>query len=254
MIHSHLIITQTKLDTNNFNSILVQFFGQCFDNSSSSNSKWLDINELTKLKPNLEILENAKMDKKVILFENIKDSTDSAKEQFRQFVASDVYQNYSTPTLLILGDLSQYSTTLQEGMLKLIEEPPTNLFIILTAQSRSEVLPTILSRCVTQNLTSEFSIANIDQNLLTKVKKILPDPKEAIGILLQKNFLTIDKLSDVERYELDFWLWLLETNLTFIYKEKLDTSVAKLIQNVLKSHELNNANCLKKLVVQNLSL
>jgi replication-associated recombination protein RarA len=254
MIHSHLIITQTKLDTDNFNSVLVQYFGQCFGKNPESKSKWLDILELQKLQPSFEQLESARMTKKVIVFQNLKESTDSAKEQFRQFVSSEVYRTYSEPTLLILGDLSQYSTTLQEGMLKLIEEPPTNLFIILTAQSRSEVLGTILSRCLTQNLSSQFCISNLDQELMTRVKKILPDPKNAIEIILNKGFLAVEKLSDVERYELDFWLWLLETNLNFLYQSNLEPAIAKLIQNVLKSRELNNSNCLKKLVVQNLSL
>jgi DNA polymerase III, delta subunit len=260
MIHSNLIITQTQLDTDKFNSILGQYFVECFwipkssDSSQKLAKKWLDINGLYEVQPDLEKLESLKMDRRIIIFGNIKESTDSVKEQFRQFVASDVYQNYSEPTLLILGDLSQYSTALQEGMLKLIEEPPSNLFVILTARSRSEVLPTILSRCMTQNVSSKFAIDNLDKVLFERVSKYMPKPKEAVELLLKKEFLVIEKLSDVERNELDFWLWLVETNLSFLHSSNPEPAIARLIQNVLTSRELNNANCLKKLVVQNLSL
>ncbi|MDO8461056.1 MAG: hypothetical protein Q7S38_01295 [bacterium] len=56
----------------------------------------------------------------------------------------------------------------QNSLLKLIEEPPPNTIIILTASSKDSLLPTILSRCKIIELKDtahEFSESEISQNL-----------------------------------------------------------------------------------------
>ena len=48
----------------------------------------------------------------------------------------------------IFRDCRKMSTTTQNMLLKLIEEPPDHAYFIFTAESKYEFLPTIISRCV----------------------------------------------------------------------------------------------------------
>ncbi len=50
--------------------------------------------------------------------------------------------------IYIIADMDNTLVSAQNALLKLIEEPPDNCVIILTAQSRSSLLPTIISRVV----------------------------------------------------------------------------------------------------------
>ncbi len=50
--------------------------------------------------------------------------------------------------IYIISDMDNTLVTAQNALLKLIEEPPDHCIIILTAQSRSALLPTIISRVV----------------------------------------------------------------------------------------------------------
>ncbi len=143
----------------------------------------------------------------------------NVKKDFTESVLG-FYTNYSQPTLLFLGDLSSFSLTMQEGMLKLLEEPPKNLQIILFAQNRSNILPTITSRCRFHNLKSDLVIKILDQNLLTQTQKKLPPVLDFCRSFLSGKKISIPDLKTVEREELDFWLWQVQFYLESFYKQQ----------------------------------
>jgi len=155
------------------------------------------------------------------------------------------YQKYNQPTLLFLGDLNAYSESLQEGMLRLLEEPPVNLFPVLLAQDSSQILPTISSRCKIIQLKKENILKILDPNLLETVKKKLPDIKDSLTAILQNNFLLPD-LSKLEREELDFWLWQIQTYMEAIYKQNPSKQLANKLMTILEARNLNRQNLQKK--------
>lgn len=179
--------------------------------------------------------------------------TESKKEAFRKFILNEVYIQYNKPTLLFLGDLSTYSEVLQEGMLKLLEEPPANLYIVLFAQNLSQIKPTIISRSNIKLLDNQTIFANLDSRLLEKVKK-LPEPKIVVNLLINNKKVEIEKVADYERDELDFWMWQIQTNLTFAYASQPETQIANAITKVLLARQLNTQNLQKKFAIGQLNL
>jgi DNA polymerase III, delta subunit len=189
----------------------------------------------------------------IISFDGSVGDTDNKKENFRRFVSQEVYIKYNSPTILFLGDLTTYSDSLQEGMLKLLEEPPTNLYIILFAQNLSQIKPTIISRCRIILLENHIVFANLNPKLLEKVQK-LPSPKTIVESLINNKKVEIEKVADYEREELDFWMWQVQTNLSILYAQQPKTQIAKAITRTLQARQLNSQNLQKKFSVGQLSL
>ena len=191
--------------------------------------------------------------------------TPNRNEKFQRYVASslvleasfdekkdftagilDFYKDYSSPTLLFLGDLSQYSLSLQEGMLRILEEPPKNLFIVLFAKDRSEVLATISSRCNFVKVSQKFIIKNLNLNLLEKVKQKLPNVLETAKKMVKKEAIIFPDLKNLERDEIEFWLWQLEIYLQEFYKANPNPILEKSLDSVLQAKKLNSENLQKK--------
>lgn len=61
---------------------------------------------------------------------------------------ASVAPNSSDNKVYLLLDADAMETTAQNALLKIIEEPPANVYFIITAQSKTVFLPTILSRVV----------------------------------------------------------------------------------------------------------
>ncbi len=92
------------------------------------------------------------------------DKDDGDSPQYYRFV--DCGPLEGGRKLLLLRDADRMNLALANYLLKLIEEPPPYLTIILTARRRSDVLPTIRSRCAPLKfnpLTSEQMTALADQ-------------------------------------------------------------------------------------------
>jgi hypothetical protein len=241
MINTHLYLTQTYLSTDNLQKLISYNY---FVNGKLDLSKEAVISE-----DELSLaFHKAQSNHQVIIFDPAKTETDSQKETFRKFLTSDVYIKYSKPTILFLGDLTSYSDTLQEGMLKLLEEPPDKLIIILFAQSLSILKPTVISRCQIHNLGINTILANLNPSLLEKVKK-LPEPKSVVQHLLNNSKVEVDKVSDYERDELDFWLWQIQTNLCFLYSANPKDIIAQSIDKVINARKLNTQNLQKKFII-----
>jgi replication-associated recombination protein RarA len=241
---TNLFLTQTYLDLSKIQRQLAfSFFAKnSFEFDLTLNSEDLE-----------QIWEQHISQNRIISFDGSVGDTDNKKENFRRFISQEVYIKYNNPTILFLGDLTTYSESLQEGMLKLLEEPPVNLFIILFAQNLSQIKPTIISRCRIILLENNIVFANLDPKLLEKVKK-LPEPKVAVAALINNKKVEIEKVADFERDELDFWMWQIQANLSMLYSQQPQTQIAEAITRTLKARQLNSQNLQKKFAVGQLSL
>jgi DNA polymerase III delta prime subunit len=171
---------------------------------------------------------------------------DSETKKDMQKLLMGVFQRYSEPTLLFLGNLADYSESLQESLLKLLEEPPRNLIIILYSEVRSDVLPTISSRCQIFGLTTQLVIKHLDTNLQTKVTKKLPSVQESTKLLISGVEPKVADIAKIERDEIDFWLWQIGVNLEYLYAQNPSLIVANVLEKVLTTRQLNRQNLQKK--------
>ncbi len=91
----------------------------------------------------------------VILVEKLKDKKSINAEQVRNMRA-DAYimPNEADNKIYILRDADEMSVTVQNIILKLLEEPPEGVILILTGTSRSKLLPTVRSRLTVISLSS----------------------------------------------------------------------------------------------------
>lgn len=74
---------------------------------------------------------------------------------------------------VVINNFSSATLEAQSALLKVLEEPPSNTYIILCADNEKTLLPTLLSRCkiiVLDKPTQELS-----QELLTKYDSLLKD-------------------------------------------------------------------------------
>lgn len=94
-------------------------------------------------------------------------------------VCSDafIYPNDCDSKIYILSDCENFEEPAQNLMLKLIEEPPDNVYFIFTAEERSAFLPTILSRVITLGVSDcspedcEIALENMGIYDSTNIKK-----------------------------------------------------------------------------------
>lgn len=125
---------------------------------------------------------------------NVLDITDNLSEE----LINNIYRN-STPRLYQV-DLRKITEKDQNILLKLLEEPSSNTFIVLLTNSLSTVLQTIQNRCFIINVKPyKFD----DLKNITKEKNITIDDKyigsviETPGDLIKIDSLNI-KLNDIE--------------------------------------------------------
>lgn len=244
MISSHIYLTQTHVNKD----ILQRQIAYCFYQYGTFSLSTKDVTLISQsdLDQKFYTLINTQQ---VILMDF------SSKSDYRDTILS-LYKSYKAPTIVFLGNLNQYSTQLQEGMLRILEEPPYNLYIVLFAHNHREILPTILSRSQLYLIPNNQIIKMLDASLSEKVKKKLPPPgQSAQKIMLSKfDYNEIKDFSKLEREEIDFWLWQVGAYLNEYYKQKPHESIGLGLKKILESQKLNNENSLKKFVFANLSL
>ena len=233
MIQTYLFLTQTSLELSNIQKNLAQNYFVTYKLETNSNPT------------DEKIWEKYRNSGQIILFEPKEASKISDVVQFNSFVSDNLSKVFEKPTLLFLGDLSELSNGVQEASLKLLEEPPHNLIIIIFAQNLSRIKPTIISRSRVQTIPLEIVFQNLKLKVVEKVKK-LPEPKLVVKNLMSNINVEVEKVSDYEREEIDMWLWMVETNLGVKYKEQPEPKIAEAITKVLRARQLNNQNLQKK--------
>ena len=103
-------------------------------------------------------------------------------DTLREIVESaPIMPNESKYKIYIIADMDNTLVPAQNALLKLIEEPPDHCVIILTAQSRSTLLPTIISRVVSLSV-HEVSGSSCEK-ALAKYGYKYEDIKKSVEIL-----------------------------------------------------------------------
>jgi DNA polymerase III delta prime subunit len=237
-MQSNIILTSTTIDLFKLKTLIAQCF---FEN------------------PNLTILDITKtfnQHKKNISYTtllskvNVIDLDFNEKKDFKKTILG-LWQVRERPTILFLGDLEKYSLSLQEGMLKLLEEPPENIYIYLFSRTADSILPTIKSRSRLIFLPTEIVYEILDKEILVTANEKLGSPKNIIIELLKSDSKsTVANISKIERNEINFWLWQIVQNLVVIFEQKPSSIVAKKIKQVLLAIKYNNDNVQKKFVIE----
>lgn len=89
----------------------------------------------------------------------------------REIISQTSYSSYSGQRpVYVLLDADNSSIPAQNALLKIIEEPPNQSLIILTAQQPKQLLPTIRSRCVLINLKQAPDQPEISDEVLSAAK------------------------------------------------------------------------------------
>jgi BMFP domain-containing protein YqiC len=238
MLSSHIFLTGTFVDKDSLSKLIAYNYFETKTDFQSFFGKQKEVTE--EVEKNWEHYLNARQ---------IIRTDFQGKEEFSAKLM-ELYQTYHEQTLLFLGDLSEYSLPLQEGMLRILEEPPANLQIVLYAKSKNNILPTIVSRCGFYLLPESFVLQNLEQNLLDKVKKKLPEIGATVKTLVtHPDSFQLPDLKTVEREELDFWLWQIGYYLEAIYRKNQTYQISALIEKVRTAQNLNHQNLQKKFVL-----
>jgi DNA polymerase III delta prime subunit len=82
----------------------------------------------------------------------------------REFINKASYGTYAgEDKISVLLHVDQGSQAAQNALLKIVEEPPANTTIVLTATDAHDLLPTIKSRCLIQYLDKAHQEKELDQ-------------------------------------------------------------------------------------------
>lgn len=240
MHQTYIFLTETILEKQKLEAVLCDNF---FKNHNSFNTSNLENFSQDKL----EFLQYQITSAKVIIPE-----IDSKKDFTGQLFS--FYQNYPSPSILFLGNLNQYSLPMQEGMLKILEEPPENLYIVLTAEYKAQILATITSRSNLIKLPEKFILAHLDTATSLSIKEKMPIIKDFyLDFINDKFSLNLD-FKKLEREEINLWLWQLEFALRNSFKQKNELRIAQKIEKILYAKILNNNNLQKKFVFEALQI
>jgi DNA polymerase III delta prime subunit len=242
MIQSHIFLTHTYIDNRELASIIAYHYFE----KTPHDFRGIDFSVAQEKR--YELME------KMTNQQRIKMISFDSKKDYRDEIMS-LYKHYEKPFLLFLGNISEYSVQLQEGMLRLLEEPPENLIIILFSHSRSGLLPTISSRSSVHNLHMHDIFQVLHKDFTDQAKKKLPLPLEISKALIgdQFHYSDVKDISKIDREVIGLWLWQVNMYLTKIYEINSTIPVSKCINKVLQAIELNNGNAQKKFVLAQLS-
>lgn len=245
---SNLFITDTFLDLAKINTYIYQVLKEKIVNIE----KWSSEIVADDVK-NKEILDQylSGINQNIIIIPNFEN-----KDEFKS-ILSEIYQSYPVKTYLFLGDINAYSLQLQEGLLKLIEEPPENLQIILYSQNTNHILGTIKSRVKLNIIPNCLILKCINSDLIEIVKKKFPLPLDFVKeYCLDDQNESIKNSIDVskaERAEIEMWLWQILFYLKTIYQQKNGSRlIATKIEKVLIAIDYSRRNTQKKFVIESL--
>jgi len=105
----------------------------------------------------------------------------------------------------VVHQADQATQPAQNALLKTLEEPPENSFVILTSQNSNQLLPTIISRCQVINLKTEPQSLKNSQKILQFNQKIFRASKGKRLVLIEpflKNRQTANRFVDKQ---IQFW-------------------------------------------------
>ncbi len=113
----------------------------------------------------------------------------------------------------------------QNALLKIIEEPSEDNYIFIITGNRNNFLPTILSRVITLNFSSN------ENKYLTRARDFINSPKKKRLDMVSKLIGDIDDES-ISRNDLVEFLEALEINLSNDFKENKDIAIMDSLKSV----------------------
>ena len=167
-----------------------------------------------------------------IFFEITPEKTEYSINEIKNIV-SETKIFYSQRRLYYLPNFHISSLPAQNAFLKMLEEPPLNVQIILTTDRAEKLLPTIVSRCKIINLAHK--VLKEDGEVESLLLNFILDKEK--GIFNQKPFNKIDK-ENVDK--------LIEQIILFFRKRlSIDSKAANVIKEIIRLKTLvtnNNLN------------
>jgi DNA polymerase III delta prime subunit len=160
---------------------------------------------------------------------------------------------------IYIGSLSLFDEAIQDSILKLLEEPPSNTTIYMSARSLSVVKQTILSRCIIKYL-DKYKIPNyINIKTNEVIAKYLPKPGEVAVALLNNKPIGLNKIDykKLEREHIDLWLWKLQLcmeSLNTQLPSEVSHNIAHKISAIIKARMYNDSNLQKKFALESICL
>jgi replication-associated recombination protein RarA len=140
-------------------------------------------------------------------------------------IQEDVYfmPTHGEKKLLVIHDAQLLTTEAQNALLKLLEEPPTHLILILVTDNLNSLLSTIHSRCFLINLTEKQSISTLSD-----------DEKEVVEHLSLKAIFELAEKKGKTKEETIEWSKKLIKQLEQELHTTQDVSTIQQYSNVLK--------------------
>lgn len=111
-------------------------------------------------------------------------------KKIQQFLSLKPYQAKGQAVVIIAAE--NFTLDAQNALLKTLEEPPEEAIIILGVSSEEQLLPTIISRCKTVNLS--------DENPQVISLKYQKDIEKLLPLDMEKRFQYIEKLDSREGF------------------------------------------------------
>lgn len=127
---------------------------------------------------------------------------------------------------VIVWNAQNFTPQAQNSLLKILEDPPAEVLIILGSAAAEALLPTIVSRCQVINLKSpskKKNLAEISQTIenLTKLSK-------------EECFVFIEKLKDPEEFLEDLLIYYQEASFQLLNDKNHDLVQIKQVNKFLK--------------------
>jgi len=141
---------------------------------------------------------------------------------------------------VILENASELTIEAQNALLKTLEELPKNALFILCANSDSKLLPTVLSRCQIEHL----STTNLPSGDPLPTTNYLEDIEKLLDSTIEERFEYIEKLKDREEF--------LQSLIIFFHK-KLPSN-AEFTKELLQAEEWANQNVNLRAILEYLML
>lgn len=203
IFHSYLF--NIKVDFFKVNFIYKLSKSLIFDDAKYLECENIDIkNELNN---NIDFLLIEEDESKKILSEKFLDIND--------FVTSKPYL-YKNKVILI-KNIESMSENLQNKLLKLIEEPPNNLYILMISENTSNVIDTIFSRII------EIKLEDLSE-------------KQILEYILKKDNKIDDYIIEISLYNIDFYYELINNKELYDKYHKFLTEFSRLLNKNYEYH------------------
>ena len=172
-VHAYLIVSSGTVAAHEYSIALAKAF-MCTA-GSGGNEPCLECEACRKI--------NAGTHPDVYILGNNKVSVDDIRDMRMQAYISS---NESDKKIFIIENADKLNIQSQNALLKLLEEPPKGVIFILSAPSKSSVLPTVLSRvCVLSSENHSFDYYAENARALLQGTKVSQEQEELVASYLQ---------------------------------------------------------------------